>query len=147
MKSGDSVALTVHESLVPLDAVNPDMNGCDQSSTVAICRTCPRDGPHSGEQGLALYNEIKERLTSQGMTVMLVHCLGSCRTPCAVALDAPAKPRVRLSGLKDVNALDLIDAALGYRQAASDDVSVMTLPAMLQQHVTAISPKRKRSAA
>jgi predicted metal-binding protein len=141
------VTLTVHESLVSLEAVSPDMNGHDQSSTVAICRTCPRDRPRSGELGLALYNEIKERLTSQGMTVMMVHCLGSCRTPCAVALDAPAKPRVRLSGLKDVNAADLIDAALEYREAASNDVTVATLPALLRRHVTAISPKRKRSAA
>jgi predicted metal-binding protein len=147
MKSGDNVTLTVHDSLLPPAVVSQDMSGRDQSSTVAICRTCPRDRPQSGEQGLALYNEIKERLTSQGMTVMLVHCLGSCRTPCAVALDAPAKPRVRLSGLKDVNARDLIDAALGYRQATSDDVSVTMLPAMLRRHVTAISPKLKRSAA
>ncbi|MFM0351632.1 DUF1636 family protein [Paraburkholderia sp. RL17-347-BIC-D] len=138
------MTLTVHESLVPLEAVSPDMNGRDQSSTVAICRTCPRDRPHSGAVGLSLYNEIKERLISQGMTVMMVHCLGSCRTPCAVALDAPAKPRVRLSGLKDINGADLVDAALEYQQAASDDVSVTTLPTALQGHVTAISPKRGR---
>jgi predicted metal-binding protein len=90
---------------------------------------------------------MKEQLTSHGMTVMMVHCLGSCRTPCAVAFDAPTKPRVRLSGLQDVNASDLINAALGYRQAASDDVSVSTFPTRLQRHVTAISPKRQRSAA
>ncbi|MFM0351766.1 DUF1636 family protein, partial [Paraburkholderia sp. RL17-347-BIC-D] len=105
------------------------------------------DRPHTHELGLALYNKLKERLTSQGMTVMMVHCLGSCRTPCAVALDAPAKPRVRLSGLKDVNAADLINAALEYREAASGDVTVAMLPALLQRHVSAISPKRKRSAA
>jgi predicted metal-binding protein len=118
----------------------------DQSNTVAICRTCPREQPHSGAVGLSLYNEIKEKLTSQGMTVMMVHCLGSCRKPCGVALDAPAKPRVRLSGLKEQNAADLINAALEYQQAAPEDVSVTTLPALLQRHVTAISPKRNRSA-
>jgi predicted metal-binding protein len=141
------VTFTIDERSIPLAAVSPNMNGRDQSSTVAICRTCPRDRPHSGELGLALYNEIKERLTSQGMTVMMVHCLGSCRTPCAVALDAPAKPRVRLSGLKDVNAADLMNAALEYREAASGDVTVTMLPALLQGHVTAISPKRRRSTA
>ncbi|MCP2091661.1 UNVERIFIED_ORG: putative metal-binding protein [Paraburkholderia sediminicola] len=141
------MTLTVHESRVLLEAVIPDMNGREQSGTVAICRTCPRDRPHSGAVGLSLYNEIKERLTSQGMTVMMVHCLGSCRTPCAVALDAPAKPRVRLSGLKDVNAVDRINAALEYWEAASGDVTVAMLPALLQQHVSATSPKRKRSAA
>jgi predicted metal-binding protein len=140
------VTLTSHESLVPLEAVSPDMDGRDQSVTVQICRTCPRDRPHSGEMGLVLYNEIKERLTSQGVTVMMVHCLGSCRTPCAVALDAPAKPRVRLSGLGNGNAADLINAALEYREAALGDVTVATIPALLQRHVTAISPKRKRGA-
>jgi predicted metal-binding protein len=81
------------------------------------------------------------------MAMMMVHCRGSCRTPCAVALDALAKPRVRLLGLNGVNALDLIDAALGYQQVASGDVSVMTLPAPLQRHVIAISQKRRRSTA
>jgi len=136
--------LTAHESPEQCQVVSQHMSEHGLSNTVAICRTCPRDLPHSGAVGLSLYNEIKERLTSQGMTVMMVHCLGSCRTPCAVALDAPAKPRVRLSGLKDVNGADLIEAALEYQQAASDDVSVTTLPAALQGHVTAISPKRRR---
>lgn len=139
--------LTAHESPIQLNVISSDLNEPGESNTVAICRTCPRDRPHSGEVGLALYSEIKEQLTRQGMTVMLVHCLGSCRMPCAVALDAPAKPRVRLSGLNNVNAPDLIDAALEYRQAASGEVSVTTLPPPLQRHVTAISPKRQQNAA
>ncbi|MFK4448099.1 putative metal-binding protein [Caballeronia udeis] len=139
--------LTTHESPEQCQVVIRDMSEHGQSNTVAICRTCPRDRPHTGAAGLFLYNEIKERLTGQGMTVMMVHCLGSCRMPCGVALDAPTKPRVRLSGLKDVDAADLIDAALEYKQTASEDVGVTTFPAALQGHVTAISPKRKRSAA
>ena len=139
--------LITNESLAQLEVAGSDMRERSGLDTVAICRTCPRDRPHSGEVGRALYNGVKEQLIRQGMTVMMVHCLGSCRTPCAVALDAPAKPRVRLSGLKDVNAADLINAALDYREAASGDVTVATLPAVLQRHVTAISPKRRRSAA
>ncbi|MFK4448085.1 hypothetical protein ABH944_008242 [Caballeronia udeis] len=80
------------------------------------------------------------------MAMMMVHCRGSCRTSCA-AIDALAKSRVRLSGLNGVNAADLINAALEYQHAASEDVSVTTFSAALQGHVTAISPKRKRSAA
>jgi predicted metal-binding protein len=141
------MTFTIHERSVPLAVVSPGVNGHGQSNAVAICRTCPRDRPHSGAAGLSLYNKIKESLTSQGVTVMMVHCLGSCWTPCAVALDAPAKSRVRLSGLNGVNAADLINAALEYQHAASEDVSVTTFSAALQGHVTAISPKRKRSAA
>lgn len=138
------MTFTVHESAAPREAAGPDMSGRDESSTVAICRTCPRDQPRSGEQGLALYHEIRDRLTSLGVTVMMVHCLGSCRTPCAVALDAPTKPRVRLSGLKDTDAADLIDAVLEYREAAPGEVTAAVLPEPLQHHVTAISPKPKR---
>jgi predicted metal-binding protein len=138
---------TAHENPEQWQIVSQDMSEHGRSNTVAICRTCPRDTSQSGTLGLALYNEIKERLTSQGMTVMMVHCLGSCRKPCAAAFDAPEKPRVRFSGLKDANAADLIDAAQKYQQTPSDDVSVTTLPAALQGHVTAISPKRKRGTA
>jgi predicted metal-binding protein len=139
--------LTAHESPEQRQVVSRDMSEQGRSNTIAICRTCPRDRPHSGAVGLSLYNEVKEKLTSHGVTVMMVHCLGSCRTPCAVALDAPAKPRVRLSSLKEVHAADLINAALEYQQATSDDIRVTTLPAALQGHVTAISPKRRRGTA
>jgi predicted metal-binding protein len=139
--------LSAHESPDQCQVVSLDMSDHGQSNTVAICRTCPRDRPQSGEPGLALFNDVKERLTNEGMTVMMVHCLGSCKKPCAAALDAPAKPRVRLSGLKDVNATDLIDAALEYQKAISDNVSVTTFPAALRGHITAISPKRNRGTA
>lgn len=112
------------------------------SNMVAICRTCPREKPGSGGIGHAIYSEIKDPLTCNGVTVMMVHCLGSCRTPCAVALDSPVKPRVRLSGLNAVNAGDLVEAALNYRHATSEDVSVSMLPGALRRYVTAISPKR-----
>ena len=134
---------TAIEAPVQPKAPCSDVKGVSHSSNVvAICRTCPRDKPGSGEIGQAIYSRIKDQLTRNGVTVMMVHCLGSCRTPCAVALDSPAKPRVRLSGLNGVNADDLVDAALDYRHATSDDVSVSMLPGTLQRHVTAISPKR-----
>ncbi|MGF6241821.1 MULTISPECIES: DUF1636 family protein [Paraburkholderia] len=139
--------LATRESQEQSQVVSQDMSERARSNTVAICRTCPRDQPHSGAVGLSLYNEVKERLTGQGVTVMMVHCLGSCRKPCAAALDAPEKPRVRLSGLKVNDAADLISAALEYQQTASDDVSVTTLPAALQGHVSAISPKRRKGTA
>ena len=138
---------TTYESPAPLEVAVSDMRERSGLDTVAICRTCPRDLPNSGEVGRALYDGVREKLIRQGMTVMMVHCLGSCRAPCAVALDAPAKSRIRLSGLKDVNTADLVNAALAYREAASNDVTVAALPAVLQRHVTAISPKRKRSTA
>jgi predicted metal-binding protein len=137
--------LTTHESPEQCPVASQGNSDGRRSNTVAICRTCPRDQPRSGEPGLALYNEMKETLTSQGMTVMMVHCLGSCRKPCAVAFDAPEKPRVRLSGLNEADAANLIDAALEYQQAVSDDVRITMFPAELRGHVTAISPKRRSS--
>jgi hypothetical protein len=78
---------------------------------------------------------------------MMGHSLANGRTPRAVAIDVSAKPRVRLSVLKNVNTADLINAALEYQQAASSDASVTTFPAALGGHVTGTSPKRRRGAA
>ncbi|WP_082712128.1 DUF1636 family protein [Burkholderia singularis] len=113
------------------------------AETFAICRTCPRNRPGSGAFAHALYRAMKDALCGQGIEVRLVHCLGSCVDPCAVALDSPVKPRLRLSGLTESMTGDLVDAALAYRSADAGHVGASMLPVALKSNISAISPKNR----
>ncbi|KVE23882.1 hypothetical protein WS67_21990 [Burkholderia singularis] len=86
---------------------------------------------------------MKDALCGQGIEVRLVHCLGSCVDPCAVALDSPVKPRLRLSGLTESMTGDLVDAALAYRSADAGHVGASMLPVALKSNISAISPKNR----
>lgn len=113
------------------------------AETLVICRTCPRNRPSSGAFAHALYRAMKDALCGQGVDVRLVHCLGGCVDPCVVVLDSPVKPRLRLSGLTESMAGDLVDAALAYRLADAGHVGASMLPVVLQSNISAISPKNR----
>jgi predicted metal-binding protein len=109
--------------------------------TIAICRTCPRDTPQSGTFGLELRAAIRSKLADNGISIMMVQCLGSCRRPCAVAFDAPYKARVRFSDLAVQDSGLLIQAALQYAQFNAVSPSHEAFPKVLQSRISAIAPK------
>ena len=109
--------------------------------TIAICRTCPRDTPQSGAFGLELRAAVRSKLAGNGINVMMVQCLGSCRRPCAVAFDAPEKARIRFSDLVLQDAGVLIQAALQYAQFTDVLRDHHAFPKTLQSRISAIAPK------
>lgn len=109
--------------------------------TIAICRTCPRDTPQSGTFGLQLRAAVSSKLAGSGINIMMVQCLGSCLTPCAVAFDAPDKARIRFSDLAVQDADVLSQAAFQYAQFNAAVPSRNAFPMALQSRISAIAPK------
>lgn len=109
--------------------------------TLAICRTCPRDTAQSGAFGVELKARIRDSLDNKKISILMVQCLGSCRSPCAVALDGPGKARIRFSSLTVEDAGALVQAALRYEQSDAANPSPQTLPVALQARISAIAPK------
>ena len=112
-----------------------------------ICRTCPRGQQTSEEPSVVLARQLGERCDSLGMELLRVNCLGACRQPCAVALDAPDKPRLRFSGLRaSEDAASLDELIVAYRQSVTGDPTSLAIPAALRSALSAVSPKLRPSA-
>src|SRR5690606_39456758 len=105
------------------------------------------DTPRSGQFGDALRSALRPRLEPEGIAVMMVECLGSCRRPGAVAFDAPDKARIRVSDLNSQDATALVRAALEYSRGKYD-AGPAAFPPGLRQKVSAVAPKHgsRRSA-
>ena len=112
-----------------------------------ICRTCPRDTASSGTPGGALAATLGKSAASWGVQVLRVNCLGSCRQPCAVALDAPTKYRLRFSNLQPSDAGDLEKVVQQYCMSDSGRIAAENLPPALRGRLTAVAPKTVSSSA
>ena len=71
-----------------------------------------------------------------------MECLGGCPSPCAVALDAPGKWRVRLTRLTPDHGADILSAAAAYLHLPDGYLTDNELPAALRGRISARSPKR-----
>jgi predicted metal-binding protein len=109
--------------------------------SLLICRTCPRDGSASGTPGAMLAESLSSSMASCGVRILRVNCLGSCRQPCAVALDAPTKFRLRFSNLEPADARDLEVVVERYCSSASGQIPLENLPARLRERLSAVAPK------
>ncbi|MBL0924496.1 MAG: DUF1636 family protein [Sphingomonadaceae bacterium] len=108
---------------------------------ILLCRTCPRDG--QGEVGLfseALQRALR-RMASLEIRPVHVQCLGSCRQPYTVSLDAPDKWRIRFSGLGGRDVERLIEVAQHYAATPDGLLTDRQLPPELAARITARSPK------
>jgi predicted metal-binding protein len=109
--------------------------------SLLICRTCPRDGSASGAPGAVLAETPSGSMASCGVRILRVNCLGSCRQPCAVALDAPTKFRLRFSNLEPADALDLEAVVKRYCSSESGRIPVENLPPRFRERLSAVAPK------
>lgn len=104
---------------------------------LSVCRTCPR---WENEKG-GMPEALREAALPDGFRLRTVECLGGCLKACNVALDSPAKWRVRLSGLTVAHVPDLLLAASAYAAAPDGRLTDEALPPGLRGHVSAMSPK------
>jgi predicted metal-binding protein len=109
--------------------------------SLLICRTCPRDGAASGAPGIVLAASLSGPLAACGVRILRVNCLGACRQPCAVALDAPSKFRLRFSNLGPADARDIELVAQRYRLSQNGRIPLESLPAGLRGRLSAVAPK------
>ena len=123
------------------------LKGKNTMHTLLICRTCPRDTASSGTPGGSLAATLGKTVASWGVQVLRVNCLGSCRQPCAVALDAPSKFRLRFSNLQPGDAGDLEKVVRQYCLSDSGRIATESLPPALRGHLTAVAPKMRSSSA
>lgn len=108
---------------------------------LCVCRTCPRNHPEKS----ALPERVRALLAASALadhfSIAAVECLGGCPSPSAVALDAPAKWRVRLTRLAPTHGEDVIAAAAAYLASPDGYLTDAQLPASLRGHISARSPK------
>jgi len=109
--------------------------------SVSICRTCPRDRRDSGVWGLALAQRLRQPLAARGIDLLMVNCLGACTHPCTLALDAPAKDRLRFSGLSADDETSLQQVVDAYSLSTLGRLDLQTLAPSLQMRLSAVSPK------
>jgi predicted metal-binding protein len=111
--------------------------------SLSICRTCPRDQSESGLPGDELLARLRPFAEREGIQLLRVACLGACRQPCSVALDAPEKPRLRFSGLRAQDSAAIEELMRRYRLSAEGLPDATTIPASLRAALTAVSPKHR----
>ncbi|MEP7243550.1 MAG: DUF1636 family protein [Gammaproteobacteria bacterium] len=110
-------------------------------NSLLICRTCPRDAQESGLPGAELAARLSDIIECHGVQLLRVSCLGACRQPCAVALDAPRKQRLRFSRLDSSDACDLEVVIQRYCLSEDGCLPPHMLPLALRDRLSAISPK------
>ena len=116
--------------------------------TVAICRTCPRAtarAPGRGENpdGVAVQLRsalLADRQLASEIDIMMVHCLGACLRPCAAALSATGKWRLRFEALSPPVLADFIAATKVYNAAPDGFLGDHGLPSSLREHLGARAP-------
>jgi predicted metal-binding protein len=116
--------------------------------TVAICRTCPRDTARASADGAnpdGMAVQLRSALLAdQHLTgeihIMMVQCLGACRRPCAAALSAPGKWRLRFEGLAPPILSDFIAATKAYKATRDGLLEDCGLPPSLRERLGARAP-------
>lgn len=115
--------------------------------TLLICRTCPRyDTGASGEFGrrlIAAITKIVAKEPGEAVTMCGVQCLGGCPDDGVVAVDGPGKARVRFTGLSDVDAAALLDAAAAHAACVSGAPADWAVPAELVDRLSSVTVKRR----
>ena len=116
--------------------------------TVAICRSCPRDTlvaatGGANPDGIAL--ELRATLLAHDylasrIEILMVHCLGACRRPCAAALSAPGKWRLRFERLSRQVIADFIATAVAYLGTEDGRLDNGDMPPPLRERLSAQSP-------
>ena len=115
-----------------------------EQESVSICRSCPRDRRDSGSFGPAVADRLRGELNKRGVAVLMVTCLGSCKTPGAVALDAPDKDRLRVSDLCTADVEPLLNLVDAYLASPTGLLDPQHFPSSLRSRISAISPKARR---
>ncbi|WP_214366724.1 DUF1636 family protein [Pseudonocardia sp. H11422] len=110
--------------------------------TLLICRTCPRyESRSSGTFSAGLRRAIAESAAA-GAQTRTVFCLGGCPDSGNVALDAPGKARVRISGLTPDDAPSVLEASAAHQASATGLPGEWPVPESLAGRITSVSPKR-----
>jgi predicted metal-binding protein len=109
---------------------------------LSVCRTCPRERAEKSDLPGVLRSLLAASALAETFRVAQVECLGGCPSPCAVALDAPAKWRVRLTRLTPADGADIMSAAAAYLHLPDGYLTDGDLPAALRGRISARSPKR-----
>jgi predicted metal-binding protein len=112
-----------------------------EQESVSICRSCPRYRQDCGSFGRAVADRLAGELNKRGVAVLMVTCLGSCKTPGAIALDAPRKDRIRVSDLCTADAEPLLKLVDAYLASPTGRLDLQHFPSSLRARVSAISPK------
>ena len=116
--------------------------------TVVICRTCPRataGAPARGDNpdGMAVLMRsalLADREIAREIDIMMVHCLGACLRPCAAALSAAGKWRLRFEGLSPPVLGDFIAATKAYNATHDGFLGDDGLPQSLRNRLGAQAP-------
>ena len=130
-----------HES----DAKHPTAADVDLRHFLRICRTCPRydrlPPPGESTRGLLLVDAIRTLAetwpVAEKFTILGVHCLSGCPTPCNVALAARGKPGLRFHKLDPSDAALVVELATLYYDAPNGEPQ---LPPMLLDRLAAVIP-------
>lgn len=122
--------------------------------TILICGTCPRyDRPNRGSFGPRMQAALMaqngpEQVDGRPLRARFVQCLGGCPNHGVVAIDAPFKTRIRLSGLDPGDALltgAILRAALAHEQSHDGDPDELAIAQALRPHISAVTTKRPAS--
>lgn len=105
--------------------------------TLLVCRTCPR---YQSDTGSFLQN-AEHALAASGIDYRVVQCVGGCNHPGNIALDAPGKARVRISGLTSEHFDAILTATTAHHRSATGIPDEWQLPDELAGHITAVTPK------
>ena len=115
--------------------------------TVAICRTCPRDAAKPARadnpDGIAATLRaalFADRQLTGEIDVLMVQCLGACRRPCAAALSAPGKWRLRFEDLSPGVVSDFIAATRVYQATRDGRIGDRDLLPSLRERLGALAP-------
>jgi predicted metal-binding protein len=119
--------------------------GAEQRHFLRICRTCPRYErlPPPGEKtrGLELVEAVRVLAETWALaekfTILGVHCLNGCPTPCNVALAASGKPGLRFHRLVPADAAMVMEVATSYYGTSNGELS---LPPLLRERLAAVLP-------
>lgn len=110
--------------------------------TLAICRTCPRDGQTAVTPlGDDLRAAIAASPLADEYEIQTLHCLGACKQPCTIAFAASGKWRLRFSRLCPDHLSAVLATAAIYCRSADGLIARSDLPEAIVNCFSAASPE------